>query len=52
MICNSRFYCTSVMARFSEAKAHAHLESLVLQDALDGSIFARRRQLGLEDDAE
>lgn len=28
------------------------LESLVLQDALDGSIFSRRRQLRLEDDTK
>lgn len=30
----------------------AHLESFILQDALDGRIFARRRKLGLEDDTE
>lgn len=30
----------------------AHLESLVLQDSLDGSIFTAWRQLGLEDDAK
>jgi hypothetical protein len=29
-----------------------HLESLVLQDALDGRVLARGRELGLEDDAE
>jgi hypothetical protein len=30
----------------------AHLESFVLQDALDGSILARGGELGLKDDAE
>jgi hypothetical protein len=29
-----------------------YLESLVLEDTLDGSIFARRGQLGLEDNTE
>lgn len=32
--------------------ARAHLESLVLQNALDGSILARRGELCLEDNPE
>jgi hypothetical protein len=35
-----------------QAHARTDLEAFVLQDALDGGVFATWRQLGLEDDTE
>jgi hypothetical protein len=47
----------SVLGRVSQLAGVAEwgsacLEALVLQDALDGGVFAAGRQLGLEDDAK
>lgn len=54
MICSSRF-CSTGQSRASAMigrGAATHLEPLVLQDTLDGSIFSRGRKLGLKDNTK
>lgn len=56
MICSSRFCHASLVNghvhRVGRGSWAAHLEALVLEDALDGGVLAAGRELGLENDSE